>query len=96
MILHISYKDSATKEEVRAKSKVTNRVSSPWFSLVSKELLQAKRSHRQAERQWRASGLVVNKELHKKAKHFVTRIVMEAKSLFYNCKISSASSTKEL
>ena len=33
-----------------AKRKVTNRVSSPWFSLVSEELLQAKRSRRQAER----------------------------------------------
>uniref|UniRef100_UPI0025CE4F97 hypothetical protein n=1 Tax=Thiolapillus sp. TaxID=2017437 RepID=UPI0025CE4F97 len=84
------------KHAPAAKRKVTNRVSSPWFSLVSEELLQAKRSRRQAERQWRASGLVVHKELYKKAKHCVTRIVMKAKSLFYNCKISSASSTKEL
>ena len=78
------------------KHKVTNRVSSPWFSLVSEELLQAKRCHRQAERQWRASGLVVHKQLYKKAKRCVTRIVMKAKSLFYNCKTSSASSIKEL
>ena len=84
------------KHAPAAKRKVTNRVSSPWFCLVSEELLQAKRSRRQAERQWRASGLHVHKELYKKAKHCVTRIVMKAKSLFYNCKISSASSTKEL
>ncbi|WP_419611270.1 hypothetical protein, partial [Thiolapillus sp.] len=49
-----------------------------------------------AERQRRASGLVVHKELYKKAKHCVTRIVMKAKSLFYNCKISSAFSIQEL
>ena len=79
-----------------AKRKVTNRVSSPWFSLVSEELLQAKRSRRQAERRWRASGLVVHKELYRKAKHCVTRIVMKAKSLFYNCKVSAAPSNKEL
>ena len=50
------------KHAPAAKRKVTNRVSSPWFSLVSEELLQAKRSRRQAERQWRASGLVVHKK----------------------------------
>ena len=84
------------KHAPAAKRKVTNRVSSPWFSLVSEELLQAKRSRRQAERQWRGSGLVVHKEPYKKAKHCVNRIVIKTKSLFYNCKISSASSTKEL
>ena len=51
------------KHAPAAKRKVTSRVSSPWFSLVSEELLQAKRSRRQAERQWRVSGLVAHKEL---------------------------------
>ena len=51
------------KHAPAAKRKVTNRVSSPWFSLVNEELLQAKRSRRQAERQWRVSGLVAHKEL---------------------------------
>ena len=78
------------------KRKLTNGVSSPWFSLVSEELLQAKRCRRQAERQWRVSGLVHHKELYQQAKHCVTRIVMKAKSLIYNCKISSTSSTKEI
>ena len=84
------------KQALPAKRKVSNRVSSPWFSLVSKELLQAKRCRHQAERQWCPCGLIVHKELYKKAKHCVIRIVMKAKSLFYNCKISSAYSTKEL
>ena len=91
----LSVRWALDKHAPAAKRKVTNRVSSPWFSLVNEELLQAKRSRRQAERQRRASGLVVLKELYKKAKHCVTRIVMKAKSLFYNCKISSTSSTKE-
>ena len=56
------------KHDPAAKRKVTNRVSLPWFSLVSDELQQAKRCCRQAERQARASGLVVHKELCKKAK----------------------------
>ena len=64
--------------------------------MVSDELLQAKTSRRQAERKWTASGIVVYKELYKKAKPCVTRIVMKAKSLFYNCEIIFASSTKEL
>ena len=84
------------KHAPAAKRKVTNRASSPWFSLVSEELLQAKRSRRQAERQWRASGVVVHEELYKKAKHCDPMIVIKAKPLFYSCKISSASSTKEL
>ena len=51
------------KHAPAAKRKVTNRVSSPWFSLVNEEPLQAKRCRRQAERQWRVSGLVAHKEL---------------------------------
>ena len=38
-------------------------MSSPWFSLVSKELLGAKNRH-QAKRKWRASGLVIHKKLY--------------------------------
>ena len=93
---NVNLRSILDKHAPAVKRKVTNRVSSPWFRLVSEELLQAKRCRRQAERQWRASGLVVHKGLNKKAKHCVTRIVMKAKSPFYTCKISSAFSTKEL
>ena len=61
---NVNLRSMLDKHAPAAKRKVTNRVSSPWFSLVSEELLQAKRCRRQAERQWRASGLVVHKELH--------------------------------
>ena len=78
------------------KRKVVDRTSSPWFCLVSEQLLEAKRMRRQAERKWLSTGLTVFKDLYKKAKHRVTNIVMKAKSLYYNQKISAAQSSKEL
>ena len=78
------------------KRKVTERPSSPWFSLVSEELLVAKRERRQAERRWRRTGLTVFKDLYKKAKHHVSKIVQKAKMQFFNTKISSSTSSKEL
>ena len=84
------------KHAPAATRKVTNTVSSPWFSLVSVEFLEAKTNRRQAERKWRASGLLIRKQPYKKAKHYVTKTVMKAKSAFFNCKISAASSSKEL
>ena len=71
-------------------------MSSPWFGLVREDLLQAKRSRRQAERKWRNTNLTVFKDLYKKAKHHVTNVVLKAKKLYYNSKISSANCSKEL
>ena len=76
--------------------KVTHRVSSPWFGLVGDELLEAKRNRRQAERKWRSTGLSVFKDIYQKAKHYVTKIVLKAKTQYYNLKISSAHTSKEL
>ena len=71
-------------------------MSSPWFGLVSEDLLEAKRSRRQAERKWRNTNLTVFKDLYKKAKHHETNVVLKAKKLYYNSKISSANCSKEL
>ena len=58
---------------------------------------EAKRNRRQAERKWRASGVVVHKELwYKNTEHYVTKIGVKANSLFYHCKTPAASSTKKL
>ena len=84
------------KHAPAAKSRVTERMSSPWFGLVREDLLEAKRSRRQAERKWRNSNLTVFKDLYKKAKHHVTNVVLKAKKLYYNSKISSANCSKEL
>ena len=84
------------KHAPAAKSRVTERMSSPWFGLVREDLLEAKRSRRQAERKWRNTNLTVFKDLYKKAKHHVTNVVLKAKKLYYNSKISSANCSKEL
>lgn len=76
--------------------RVPARKPSPWFSLVSEELLQAKRDRRKAEKQWRASRLTVHQQIYKKAKHLVTSLVHKAKCLFYCNKIENAQSSKEL
>ena len=82
------------KHAPAAKSRVTERMSSPWFGLVREDLLEAKRSRRQAERKWRNTNLTVCKDLYNKAKHHVTNVVLKAKKLYYNSKISSANCSK--
>ena len=52
------------KHAPAAKSRVTERMSSPWFGLVREDLLEAKRSRRQAERKWRNTNLTVFKDLY--------------------------------
>ena len=84
------------KHAPAAKSRVTERMSSPWFGLVREDLLEAKRIRRQAERKCRNTNLTVFKDLYKKAKHHVTKVVLKAKKLYYNSKISSANCSKEL
>ena len=84
------------KHAPATKRKVVERKSSPWFSLVSEKLLDAKRKRRQAERKWLSTGLTVFKDMYKTAKHRVTKIVLKAKSVYYNQQISLASSSKQL
>ena len=50
------------------KRKVSVGKNCPWFSLVGDELLAAKRQRRQAEREWRSTGLTIHKEVYNKAK----------------------------
>ena len=66
----------------------------PCFSLVGDQLLTAERHRRQAQRQWRTTGLTIHKELYNKAKHHFTKLVQKAKSLFYSKKIAPAGSSK--
>ena len=84
------------KHAPAAKSRVTERTSSPWFGLVREDMLEAKRIRRQAERKWRNTNLTVFKDLYKKAKHHVTKVVLKAKKLYYNSNISYANCSKEL
>ena len=84
------------KHAPAAKSRVTERTSSPWFGLVTEDLPEAKLIRRQAERKWRNTNLTVFKDLYKKAKHHVTKVVLKANKLYYNSKISSAKCSEEL
>ena len=93
---NVTLRSVLDKHAPAAKTRVTERMSSPWFGLVREDLLEAKRSRRQAERKWRNTNLTVFKYLYKKAKHHVTNVVLKAKKLYYNSKISSANCSKEL
>jgi hypothetical protein len=84
------------KHAPATKRKIRERPSAPWFLLVSEELLEAKRVRRREERRWRSNPITIFKDLYKKAKHAVSRLVEKAKAKFYNDKIECASSTKEL
>ena len=76
--------------------KCSSHRSTAWYSAVAEKLRDAKRKRRQAERQWRTSGLTIHKQLFTAAKNAVTSIVAGAKSAFYNVKIAACNTSKEL
>ena len=57
---------------------------SPWFSLVSPQLLTAKREKHRAERQWIKSGLTVHKLIFQSANSAVNAIFHPAKTVTYS------------
>ena len=63
--------------------KVITHNSSPWFESIRDELFMAKRERRQAERKWRNTRLTIFKDLHRQAKHKVSRLVHTARCRFY-------------
>ena len=58
--------------------------------------MQAKRERRRAERQSRASGLTVHRQIYQAARNAVTSIVDNAKCVFYSSKIIACTSSKQL
>ncbi|XP_070212567.1 uncharacterized protein [Littorina saxatilis] len=75
---------------------VSNRPPSPWYSGVGPELQDAKRERRGAERQWRATGLTVHRQVFQAARNRVIAIVDHAKSAFFSSKILACTSVKQL
>ena len=55
-----------------------------------------KRERRGAERRWLSTGLTIHKEIMNSIKHKISRLVSDAKSTFYNFKVSTSSTVKEL
>ena len=76
--------------------KVISHNSSPWFESIRDELLIAKRERIQEERKWRNTKLTIFNNLHRYAKHKVSKLVHIAKCKFYTEGIALASSSKEL
>ena len=76
--------------------RVINHNSSPWFESIRDKIFIAKRERRQAERKWRNTKLTIFKDLHRQAKHKVSKLAHTAKCQFYTERIALASSIKEL
>ena len=73
--------------------KVTDRTSSPWFSLEEKE---AKRKRRQAERTWKKSGLTIHKDIFIHLKNKVNAMCQQAKKLYFSSKFKCVKSCKDM
>ena len=76
--------------------KVITHNSSPWFESTRDEHFIAWIERRQAERKWRNTKFAIFKDLHRQAKHKVSKLVHTAKCKFYTERIALASSSKEL
>ena len=63
---------------------------------IALKLCSMKRERRGAERRWLSTGLTIHKEIMNSIKHKISRLVSDAKSTFYNFKVSTSSTVKEL
>ena len=70
--------------------------SSPWFESIRDVLFIDKREIRQAERKWRNTKLTIFKDLYRKAKHKVSKLVHTTKCKFCTERIALVSSSREL
>lgn len=73
--------------------RVTDRPSAPWLTAQVKE---AKKKQRQAERQWRKSGLTIHRQMFIDLREQTKAIVANAKSDYINKQIQSCPSNKQL
>ena len=70
-----------------------NRLPSPW---LTPEIALAKRERRQAERQWRSSGLTIHKQIFNTARSKVCNMISAAKRKHLQSKILNSTSSKNL
>ena len=70
-------------------SQVTCHHCSPWYSSIALELRSMKRERRRAERRWLSTGVTIHKEIMNSVKHKISPLVSDAKSTFYNFKVST-------
>ena len=73
--------------------KLSDRFSSPWFTLAEKE---AKAKRRQAERQWNRSGLQIHRDIFIYYKRMVNKLCDAAKQNYYNSKFECVKNCKDM
>ncbi|GFR77774.1 hypothetical protein ElyMa_002245800 [Elysia marginata] len=71
---------------------VTDRTSSPWFSVESKA---AKQARRRAERKWNKTVLEIDKQIYLYHKKQVSGINLTAKREYYNLKFIEVQNSKD-
>ena len=84
------------KHAPATRRKVPYRMSAPWFKAVSEKARAAKQQRRRAERQWLKTGLLIQKQIHNRAKKRVTRLVHPAKTSYFCIMIRDSLSSKQL
>ena len=70
-----------------------NRPPAPW---LTPEIAHAKRAHRRAERRWRKTKLTVHKQIFHTARRRVSTLISSAKNTYFQNKIITSSSSKQL
>nr|KAG5708689.1 hypothetical protein BaRGS_034906 [Batillaria attramentaria] len=73
--------------------RVRDRPSSPW---LSDDVRDARRKRRAAERRWRKSGLTIHRQMFVHQRSAVVAVIEQAKRQYYDDKINSTSSSKQL
>nr|KAG5707148.1 hypothetical protein BaRGS_017832 [Batillaria attramentaria] len=73
--------------------RVRDRPSSPW---LSDDVRDARRKRRAAERRWRKSGLTIHRQMFAHQRSAVVAVIEQAKRQYYDDKINSTSSSKQL
>ena len=95
--LHQTLSDLPNQHAPASTRLVFHCPSSPWFSLVGPQLLEAKRERRRVERQWIKSGLTVHKLIFQSANSAANAFnVQSAKTAYYITKILACSTSKQL
>jgi hypothetical protein len=72
---------------------LTDLPSAPWMTL---EIKEAKQKRRQAERQWRKSGLTIHKQLYAQHRESVKQMMQNEKKNYICSKIESSDSSIQL
>ena len=70
-----------------------NRPPAPW---LTPEIAHAKRARRRAERRWRKTKLTVHKQIFHTARRRVSTLISSAKNTYFQNKIITSSSSKQL